>query len=90
MILPGLTGPTRYIVFGLAALLLVAAIIGGIVKLRQLDAAEDNQLIESGVTKERSESQSEVLNSVQNANDARDNPSPELDNRVCEEFDRNC
>lgn len=72
-------------------LAVLLAIIFGTFKLieSRMDKA-DEVLVNSGVLIERGAANSEVINSVQNANDARDNPSPELDNRVCEEFDRNC
>lgn len=72
-------------------LAVLLAIIFGTFKLieSRMDKA-DEVLVNSGVLIERGAANEEVINSVQNANDARDNPSPELDNRVCEEFDRNC
>lgn len=72
-------------------LAVLLAIIFGTFKLieSRMDKA-DEVLVNSGVLIERGAANEEVINSVQNANDARDNPSPELDNRVCSEFDRNC
>jgi len=72
-------------------LAVLLAIIFGTFKLveSRMDKADDT-LVNLGATTERGRANEEVINSVQNANDARDNPSPELDNRVCEEFDRNC
>lgn len=83
---------------------LVAKLIGGAVALalgfflitqvvgcvKDSEDEENANYVEQGVTQERSHAQGEVLNSVQNANDARDRPDPALEQRVCDRYDRNC
>lgn len=80
----------KYIAYALAALALVAAIVLGVSKCKQTEADQDNQLVNAGVTQERSESQGEVINHVQNAQDAVTNPSSDDLNIVCSKYDRNC
>lgn len=80
----------KYIGYALLALALVAAIVLGVKQCRQIGADQDNQLVNAGTYKERSETQSEVLNRVENAQDARDNPSANDLQRLCDKYDRNC
>lgn len=75
---------------GILLIVLLAIIAGGYKLIESRMEAHDEVLVNSGVQIERGRANEEVINSVQNANNARDNPSPELDNRVCDEFDRNC
>lgn len=90
MILPSITGIWRYIGAGLVALALIAAIVGGVRSCKKIDQQQENALVESGVTKERSQAQSEVINHVEDARDAVDNPTVNELNVVCEKYDRNC
>lgn len=86
----GLTGIWVYLAYGLAALALVAVIVGGVKGCKQIDADQDNQLVNAGVTQERSATQGKVLSDVQNAQDAVSNPTANDVQRVCEKYDRNC
>lgn len=80
----------RYIAYALIALAFIAAIVLGVKQCKQIDSNSDNVLVNAGATEERSRGQSEVINHVQNAQDAVRNPSPEQLNIVCEKYDRNC
>lgn len=75
---------------GIILAVLLAIVFGGYKLIEGRMESHDEVLVNSGQLIERGRANEEVLNSVQNAQDARDNPSPELDNRVCSEFDRNC
>jgi len=75
---------------GIILAVLLAIIFGGYKLIESRLEKGDEVLVNLGATTERGRANEEVINSVQNANAARDNPSPELDNRVCSEFDRNC
>lgn len=86
----GLTGIWRFIVPGVMALALLAAIILGVNQCKQLNADADNRLINAGELGERANTQGEVLNHVQEANDARTNASAAERNVVCSKYDRNC
>jgi len=86
----GLTGIWGWVVVGLAALALVAAITVGVRGCKQIEQDADNILIESGVTKERSESQGKVIEDVKQAQDAVNNPTSDELNVVCDKYDRNC
>jgi hypothetical protein len=83
-------GLAKYIGYGLLALALVAAIVLGVKQCKQIGADQDNQLVNAGVTEERAQSQGEVINAVQNANDAVSRPSEQQLNVVCNKYDRNC
>lgn len=86
----GLTGVWGYVVVGLVALGLVAAIVLGVKSCKQIDQQNNNTLVNAGVTQERSQSQSEVINDVQTAHNAVTNPTSNDFNVVCEKYDRNC
>lgn len=55
---------------------------------RENERHEEN-LVNSGVVKERAEANAEVLNRVEKANDAERNPDPVLTDRVRCKYDRN-
>lgn len=74
----------------LAFLALVALIVGGVKACKQIEADQNNQLVNAGVDKERSANQGKVLTDVQNAQDATRAPTPDERNRVCAKYDRNC
>jgi hypothetical protein len=80
----------KYIGYGLLALAFVAAIVLGIKQCKQIDQSNKNVLVNAGVATERANTQGEVINAVQNANDAVERPSPEQLNVVCSKYDRNC
>jgi len=86
----GLTGIWGYVVVGLVALGLVAAIVLGVKSCKQIDQENNNTLVNAGVTQERSQSQSEVINHVEAAHNAVANPTGNDLNVVCEKYDRNC
>lgn len=86
----GLTGIWRFLVPGLLALALIAAIVVGIKGCKEIDQEQDNQLVNSGEVLERSKGQAEVINHVQEARNAVDNPTSNELNVVCEKYDRNC
>jgi hypothetical protein len=75
---------------GIILVVLLAIIFGGFKLVESRMDKADETLVNLGATTERGRANEEVINSVQNATDARDRPNPELDNRVCDEFDRNC
>lgn len=86
----GLVGVKGWLIAGLAALALFALIVGGVKACKQIDADSDNQLVNAGVDKERAQTQGKVLDHVQKADDAVNNPDATLEQRVCEKYDRNC
>jgi hypothetical protein len=83
-------GWTKYLVYGLVALGLVAAIVIGVKQCKQIDQENDKVLVNSGVDQERSRGQSEVINHVEQAQDAVRNPTSDELNIVCSKYDRNC
>lgn len=83
-------GPWKYVLYGVIALALVAAIIAGIVSYKKINQENDNALVNSGEVKEREKGQAEVINHVKEVQDARDNPTPDELNIVCSKYDRNC
>ena len=81
------TNPILAAIGLLVALAIVAGVFSCVDKRsRERDEVHTNL----GVTKERAASQGEVLNRVQNAQDAVANPSAADSQRVCEKYDRNC
>jgi hypothetical protein len=86
----GLTGIWRYVVPGVIALALIAAIVLGVKSCKEIDQENNNQLVNYGEVLSTSQSQGETINAVQNANDARTNPTSNELNVVCERYDRNC
>ena len=74
--------------FGVLAL--VAVIVMGVRGCKQIEADQDNQLVNAGVTQERSANQGKVISDVQNAQDATRAPTPAERQRVCDKYDRNC
>lgn len=86
----GLTGIWRFIVPVLAALAFIALIAGSIKSCKQIDADQDNQLVNSGELKEREAGHSEVLNHVKESRDAVNNPTVNDSRNVCTKYDRNC
>lgn len=84
------TGITRYILFGVGALLLIAAIVLGVKGCKEIDQENRNQLVNSGEIIEREKGQAEAINAIQNANNAVERPTPEQLNVVCNKYDRNC
>ena len=78
------------LITGLIALVLIAAVIAFFSYLDKGDQRQENQLINHGVTQERDASKTEVINRVEQAQDAVRNPTSNELNRVCEKYDRNC
>jgi cell division protein FtsN len=72
----------------LAALLAVVA--GGYVVIEKKQKRQENTLVNQGELIERTQSQSETINAVQNAQQVVDHPSTEQLNIVCGKYDRNC
>lgn len=85
-----LTGIWRFVVPGIMVLLLVAAIVFGVKSCQEDERAENNQIMNSGELIERGKTNSEVLNHVEEARNAVDNPTSNDLNVVCEKYDRNC
>jgi hypothetical protein len=86
----GLTGIWGYLAIGLAALAFIAVIVGGVKACKQIDQENDNTLVNAGITQERSQGQAEVINHVQEAHNAVNNPTSNDLNVVCSKYDRNC
>lgn len=85
-----LTGPWRFIVPGVLVLALIAAIIFGVRGCKEDEREENNQFINTGEIIEREAGHREVINNVEKARDAVDNPTGNELNVVCEKYDRNC
>lgn len=85
-----LTGIWRYVVPGVLVLALIAAIVFGVRGCAQDEREENNQILNTGELIERGKSNSEVINNVEKARDAVDNPTGSELNVVCEKYDRNC
>lgn len=88
--LKSLVGWQRYAVFGLFALLLVAAIVMGVKSCKEIDQENDNMLVNSGEVLERNKGNERVINDVQEARDAVERPTDAERNVVCSKYDRNC
>ena len=88
--LGGIASPWSYILTGLLALGLVAAIVFGVKSCKEIDQDNNNAIFNNGVAAEQLNSQGETLNAVQNANDAVRNPTSNELNVVCSRYDRNC
>lgn len=76
----------KLLAVGLAVLLMVLV-------LNALERKEDKDnanLVQQGELKERSVSQSEVINNVEKARDATDRPTDAERSNVCAKYDRNC
>jgi hypothetical protein len=86
----GLTGIWGYVASGVIVLALVAAIVFGVRGCQQDERAENNQMINTGVTQEREAGHKEVINHVEQAKDAVTNPTANDLNSVCSRYDRNC
>jgi hypothetical protein len=84
------TGWIRYAAMGLAALLLIAVIVGSVKSCKKIDQEQDNALVNSGEVREREASKTEVINRVEQAKDAGDNASDAERRNVCNKYDRNC
>jgi hypothetical protein len=82
--------PWKYIGMAIAALALIAAIVVGVRGCKQDERNETNQSISIGKSLEREAGQAEVINHVQEARNAVDNPTAADLNSVCEKYDRNC
>lgn len=80
----------KYILVGIAVLGLIALIVGGVKGCKEIEQEQVNQQINSGELIERGKASGEVINAIENANDARDNPTSNELNVVCEKYDRNC
>ena len=86
----GLTGIWRYVVPGVLVLALIAVITIGVRGCKEIDQQNDNALVNSGVVMERDRGNQEVINHVEQANDARTNATDVERNSVCSKYDRNC
>jgi hypothetical protein len=85
-----MTGPWKYILIGLAALGLIVALALSVRGCKKDEYNQTNQSINLGEKSERADTQGEVLNHVQKANDAASSPTNEQLNSVCSRYDRNC
>jgi hypothetical protein len=85
-----LTGIWRYVVPGLAGLLLIAVIVGSVKSCKETEAESNNQVFNAGVVTEREAIKGEVLTDVQEARNAVSAPSDADIARVCSKYDRNC
>jgi hypothetical protein len=85
-----LVGWKRYAAMAFAFLALIAIIVVGVQKCKQIDRDIYNDTVNVGVVKEREETKTEVLNRVEQGRDAVDNPTSAELNRVCDKYDRNC
>lgn len=74
-------------IFIAALFFLITSVVGCV---KDSEDEENANYVNQGATQERAATQSEVLNSVQNANEARDRPTSALEQRVCDRYDRNC
>lgn len=90
MTLPTIPNPWKYIGMGLAVLALIAAIVFGVRGCAQDEREENNQMIEAGKTAEREKGQAKVIEDVEKAINAVDNPTSNELNIVCNKYDRNC
>jgi hypothetical protein len=85
--------PAKLIAGGIALLLLLGLVYAIATQVRGIasdERDENNQIFNQGTTSERADNQGKVLNDVQDARDAVDNPTPADEQRVCDRFDRNC
>jgi hypothetical protein len=85
-----LTGIWRFIVPGVLVLALVAAIVFGVRGCKEDEREENREIQNTGELVERGKASGEVINAIENANDAVERPSEHELNWVCEKYDRNC
>lgn len=84
------SGWQKWLIIGLLIFVFAAVIAVSLKSCKQIDADQDNQLVNAGISQERAGTQGEVLNHVEKARDAIDNPSDAERNIVCSKYDRNC
>lgn len=82
--------PWKYIGMGFAVLALIAVIVLGVRGCKKDEYNQQNQSINLGAQGERAQTQGEVLNHVEKANNAVLAPTNEQLNSVCSRYDRNC
>lgn len=81
---------TNPIFAGILLIVLLAVVYGTFRLIGERLDKGDQVLVNSGVQQERGRANEEVINSVQDAKDARDDRSADTERRVCEKYDRNC
>lgn len=74
---------------GVIAIVGIALVYGLFAYMDKRADKHEAQLINAGITAERLNATTEVINRVEKANDVERNPSPELSNRVRCKYDRN-
>lgn len=90
MTLPTIPNPWKYIGMGLAVLALIATIVFGVRGCAQDERKENKEILEVGKTVEREKGQAKVIEDVEKAINAVDNPTSDELNVVCGKYDRNC
>jgi hypothetical protein len=75
---------------GIIGLVLIAGIIALIGSCERQEDNDNANLVNQGAVIERDAAKTEVIESVQNAKDAVDNPTSNDLNIVCSKYDRNC
>src|SRR4051812_1623400 len=82
--------PWNYVAGAAALLALVGAIVFGTVQCKKIDQSNHQEVVQTGVVKEREAHQEEVIKHVQEAHEAVTNPTPAERDVVCSKYDRNC
>ena len=78
------------ILLGILGLVAIIGVIAFFSYVDHKDQRHEGQLVNSGEVIERGHANEEVINHVQNANEARDTPTVNELNVVCGKYDRNC
>jgi Cu/Ag efflux pump CusA len=86
----GLGFPWNYIAGAVAILALVSAIVFGTVQCKKIDRSNHQEVVQTGVVKEREQTHQEVIKHVEEAHEAVTNPTPAERSIVCSKYDRNC
>lgn len=75
---------------GVIAVVIIAVFMLSIRSCEKQEDHDNANLVNQGAIVERDASKSEVINHVEQAKDAVDNPTSDDLNRVCTKYDRNC
>lgn len=87
---PIIPSPWKYIGTAIIVLALIATIVLGVRGCAQDERDENNELMNYGIVVEREAGQAEVINDVEQAQDAVRAPTSDELNVVCDKYDRNC
>lgn len=88
--LRSLPTPGKIIAGGIGLVIILALIYAVTSCVQETEDKDNANLVNQGELIERGAATTEVINSVEKANTARDDRSPVTERVVCEKYDRNC